>query len=136
MGLIVVTFLGSAVGGVSRHWISDWIGRRQSGRFPVGTLIVNVSGAFLIGLVWAWPETAATPAAQLARDGAMVGLLGGYTTVSSFTLQTLHLFHERQHRTAVANVASSFFLCLLAVAAGVAAGSGLGAHWIAFAAAH
>jgi fluoride exporter len=120
MSVLVLTFFGSALGGLCRHWVAGWVATRQAGRFPLGTLVVNVSGAFLIGMVWAWPHAATNPVSPLARDAAMFGLLGGYTTVSTFTLQTLNLLHDRQRWLAAANIAGSFLLCLAAVAAGVA----------------
>lgn len=108
--------LGSALGGVGRYWLSGLIARRFGEVFPIGTLVVNVTGSFLIGLV----ATLTDPEGRLlihptARQFIMVGILGGYTTFSSFSLQTLDLAREGQWLYAAANVILSVALCLLAV---------------------
>jgi CrcB protein len=108
--------LGSALGGVSRHWVSGWVAGRIGERFPWGTLCVNVSGSFLIGLLAAFmlPEGKVL-LSRTARLLFMVGVLGGYTTFSSFSLQTLNLVREGEWLYAAANVASSVCLCLVSV---------------------
>jgi CrcB protein len=108
--------LGSALGGVGRHWLSGLIAKRLGEAFPIGTLVVNVTGSLLIGLVAALSE----PEGRLlihptARQFIMVGILGGYTTFSSFSLQTLNLAREGQWLYAAANAILSLVLCLLAV---------------------
>jgi CrcB protein len=108
--------LGSAIGGVGRYWLSGWIAQRFGETFPVGTLVVNVSGSFLIGLV----ATLSDPDGRIlinpsGRQFLMVGILGGYTTFSSFSLQTLNLARDGEWLHAAANVVLSLFLCLLAV---------------------
>ena len=108
--------LGSAFGGVGRYWLSGFIAQRFGEVFPIGTLVVNVSGSFLIGLV----ASLSDPEGRLlidptARRFIMVGILGGYTTFSSFSLQTLNLAREGQWLYATANVTLSLVLCLLAV---------------------
>lgn len=113
--------LGSAIGGVARYWCSGVAARLFGETFPWGTLIVNVVGSFVIGFV----------AALTAPDGRffigsaarifiMAGLCGGYTTFSSFSLQTLNLLSERQYFYAGGNIVLSVMLCLLAVWAGSA----------------
>ena len=108
--------LGSALGGVGRYWLSGFIADRYGGAFPFGTLVVNVTGSFLIGLIATLtdPEGRILVSAQ-AREFLMIGILGGYTTFSSFSLQTLTLVREGQWLHAGANVALSLALCLLAV---------------------
>jgi len=115
--------LGSALGGAGRHWLSGLLAHRLGESFPVGTLAVNVSGSFLIGLVAALSD----PEGRLlinptARQFIMVGVLGGYTTFSSFSLQTLNLAREGEWLSAAINAALSFFLCLVAVWLGHALG--------------
>ncbi|TVR81634.1 MAG: fluoride efflux transporter CrcB [Rhodospirillales bacterium] len=113
--------LGSAFGGVARHWLSGLVGRRLGEGFPWGTFAVNVSGAFGIGLC----------AASLAVDHldgdygnawllGVIGFLGSYTTVSSFSLQTLALVRNGERGRAVGNVALSLACCLTAAAIGFA----------------
>lgn len=86
--MLLLTFAGSALGGLARHLLGGWLDRRAGGGFPFGTLAVNVSGAFVIGLV-ASARWEGDPV--LVRQFLMYGVLGGYTTVSTFTLHTLHL---------------------------------------------
>jgi CrcB protein len=111
--------LGSALGGVGRYWLSGVLARSYGETFPVGTLVVNVTGSFLIGLVAALTDTEGrllmSPA---ARSFLMLGVLGGYTTFSSFSLQTLNLVRDGEWLYAGANVVLSVVLCLVAVWAG------------------
>lgn len=110
--------LGSALGGVARYACSTLVAQAVGGGFPWGTLVVNVVGSFVIGLF-------ATAPAGLSPDARLfitVGLCGGYTTFSSFSLQTLDLLRSGQTAAALGNIAGSVALCLLAVWAGAAAG--------------
>jgi CrcB protein len=100
--------LGSALGGVLRFWLSAVVGTRL-GQAYLGTVFVNVSGSFVIGFL------AALGPAPLTRQLFMIGLLGGYTTFSSFSLQTLELAHEGRFFAAGQNVALSVALSLVAV---------------------
>jgi fluoride exporter len=113
--------LGGAIGGPARFFVSGFIAHRFGETFPWGTLVVNVSGAFVIGLISALALTGAFAAD--ARLFVIAGVLGGFTTVSSFSLQTLTLAREGQLRHAAGNVALSLGFCL----AGVACGAGLAA---------
>jgi fluoride exporter len=108
--------VGSALGGVGRYWLSGVIAQRFGEAFPVGTLIVNMTGSFLIGLV----ATLTDPEGRMlisptARQFIMIGVLGGYTTFSSFSLQTLNLARDGEWLYAAANVVLSVVLCLIAV---------------------
>ena len=114
--------VGSALGGMARYWCSGFVARLFGEWFPWGTLIVNVSGSFVIGLF------AALSAAEgpflippEMRIFVMVGICGGYTTFSSFSLQTFALWREGEWFWAGANSVFSFVLCLLAVWLGYAA---------------
>ena len=100
--------LGSALGGVLRFWLAAMMGARL-GAPHLGTVFVNVSGSFAIGFL------AALGPMPFTRQLFMVGLLGGYTTFSSFSLQTLELAHEGKWAVAGANVGLSVILSLLAV---------------------
>jgi len=125
-GLICIV-LGSVLGGSARYFISGQIARRVGETFPWGTITVNVSGAFVIGVLGA---LARDNASWLASPNpwlfAVTGFLGCYTTVSSFSLQTLSLAREGEISRAVANVLLSVVLCLAAVACGFAAGGRVG----------
>jgi CrcB protein len=108
--------VGSALGGVFRYWCSGVAARLAGETFPWGTLIVNVIGSFVIGLFF----TLTGPDGRLfvsstTRQFVMVGLCGGYTTFSSFSLQTLNLLHDGEYLYAGANVVASVLLCMLAV---------------------
>ena len=100
--------LGSALGGVLRFWLSALVATRL-GHAHLGTVFVNVTGSFVIGFL------AALGPAPFTRQLFMIGLLGGYTTFSSFSLQTLELAHEGRWLEAGNNVALSVILSLAAV---------------------
>ena len=100
--------LGSALGGVLRFWLSALVGARL-GHAHLGTVFVNVSGSFVIGFL------AALGPMPFTRQFFMIGMLGGYTTFSSFSLQTLELAHEGRLLTAGNNLALSVVLSLAAV---------------------
>ncbi len=118
--LALVTF-GAAVGGVLRYFVSGFVGRRIGEAFPWGTLVVNVTGAFAIGVMAAFVRG---PISDAWLFGA-TGLLGAYTTVSSFSLQTLALAREGEPRQAFNNVALSLALCPAAAGLGYALAAAL-----------
>jgi len=108
--------LGSALGGVARYWCSGIVAQQVGETFPWGTLIVNVVGSFLIGLIATVSGTDGRfiiPAE--ARQFMMVGILGGFTTFSSFSLQTLTLARDGEWLLAGANIVGSVVLCLIMV---------------------
>ncbi len=111
--------LGSMIGGVSRFWISGLVAARLGQVFPWNTLLINVSGSFVIGLLGAWttPEGPLSAGQRsFATSFLMIGVCGGYTTFSSFSLQTLNLLQrDREWFYAGANVAGSVIFCLAAV---------------------
>ncbi|MBM3853704.1 MAG: fluoride efflux transporter CrcB, partial [Verrucomicrobia bacterium] len=94
MRALVIIALGSALGGVARYWVSGLVAARIGETFPWGTLVVNVSGSALIGVLAAWADSARVGLPPEARQFLMVGVLGGYTTFSSFSLQTLRLLQD------------------------------------------
>jgi CrcB protein len=111
--------LGSALGGVMRYWCSGLVARWFGETFPWGTLLVNVLGSLLIGLI----ATLSAPDGRLllgttARQFVMLGVLGGFTTFSSFSLQTLALAQSGEWLRAAGNILGSVALCLLAVWSG------------------
>ena len=108
--------LGSALGGMARYWCSGIIARTFGETFPWGTIIVNASGSLIIGFL----ATLMSPDGRLlvppdARAFLTIGLCGGYTRFSSFSLQTLHLVRDGEWLWATANVLFSLTLCLAAV---------------------
>ena len=108
--------LGGAIGSGLRYWLNLAVTARAGEAMPWGTIVINVSGSFVIGMVSAMTA----PGGRLdwpveARLFVLVGLCGGYTTFSSFSLQTLALFEAGHPLRAIANVLLSVTLCLLAV---------------------
>ena len=109
-------FVGGGLGSLARWGVSGWIANAFGEFFPWGTLIVNVSGCFAIGLFatltgsegrWLAPAT--------FREFFMLGICGGYTTFSSFGLQTLNLAEKGEWLKAGANSVLSLVLCLFGV---------------------
>jgi CrcB protein len=112
----LVIFLGSGLGGLLRWGLSGWVADRVGQTFPWGTLVVNVSGCFAIGLFAGLTGPDGRFLAPVAlRQFFMLGVCGGYTTFSSFGLQTLNLAEEGQWLRAGANVVLSVVLCLMGV---------------------
>ncbi len=108
--------LGGAFGSIARFWISGLIALRYGQTFPFGTLAVNVTGSFVIGLFAALTDPEGRFLASPSfREFFMIGICGGYTTFSSFSLQTLALAQEGEWLRAGANAVASFALCLVAV---------------------
>jgi fluoride exporter len=118
--------LGGALGSVGRFWLSGLVAARMGPAFPWGTLLVNVSGSFVIGLLAALVEPGGRRYLSPAgREFFMYGLCGGYTTFSSFSLQTLELVREGEMGRAGLNLVASVLLCLVAVWLGYLLGLGL-----------
>jgi CrcB protein len=118
--------LGSALGGVLRYWLSGFVAQNIGQTFPLGTLVVNVTGSFVIGFF----ATLTGPDGRVfigtdARQFVMTGICGGYTTFSSFSLQTLNLARDGEMALAGLNVVLSVVLCLVAVWLGHVAASAL-----------
>lgn len=114
---VLLVALGGAAGGVARYWVSGVVARRYGETFPWGTMAVNISGAACIGIVAGLLlGSDGLPAGHVPLWTALVvGLLGSYTTVSSFSLQTLALLRSGEPLRAAANVFGSLALCLAAV---------------------
>jgi CrcB protein len=108
--------VGCALGGVARVWFSGLLARHFGDSFPLGTLFVNVSGSFIIGFfaTFTGPEGRWLAPSSL-RAFVMPGVLGGYTTFSSFSVQTLDLARNAQWFYAGLNAVLSLVLCLVAV---------------------
>lgn len=113
--------LGGAIGSVARFWASGVVARVCGETFPWGTLLVNVTGSFIIGF---FATLTAPDGRWLTSPGFrvffMVGICGGYTTFSSLSLQTLKLAQDREWLSAGLNVIGSAALCLIAVWLGYA----------------
>lgn len=122
---IPFVFVGAGVGGVARYLLSAWLQGVARGAFPVGTLVVNVTGCLLIGLLAAGVMSGGVLSREDVRLGLVVGVLGGYTTMSSFGLETVRLIGEGRTWAAVAYVVLTNAAGLLAVWIGLRVGRGL-----------
>jgi CrcB protein len=119
---VALVILGSALGGMARWGVSGFVATRIGETFPWGTLAVNASGSFVIGAAAALSAAhGKLPGSPALRDFVIIGLCGGYTTFSSFSLQTLNLARDGEWGRAAGNIIASVALCLLAVWAGYAA---------------
>ncbi|WP_409363121.1 fluoride efflux transporter CrcB [Bradyrhizobium liaoningense] len=116
---VIAIVIGSVLGGCARYFVSGAVARRLGETFPWGTMTINVTGAFLIGILGA---LATHPGSVFAAPNpwlfAVTGFLGCYTTVSSFSLQTLTLARSGEPLSALGNVVFSVGLCLAAVSCG------------------
>ena len=131
MGIYIWVALGGAIGTTGRYWLSGVAARTFGETFPWGTLIINVTGSFIIGFFF----TLTGPDGRLyvgsnIRQFVLVGICGGYTTFSSFSLQTLNLMNDGEWFRAGGNIGLSLVLCLIAVWAGaLLAGTVNGLKW-------
>jgi CrcB protein len=118
MGYLWVA-IGGALGSVARYGFTGLVARVAGVTFPWGTLLVNVLGSLVIGVLGALASADGKPlVAGDARAFLMVGVLGGFTTFSSFSIDTLSLARSGAWGAAGANVLGSVVLCLVAVAIG------------------
>ena len=116
MQMYLAVILGGGLGSGLRFWLSGWAARHWGESFPWGTLLVNVTGSLLIGFF----ATLTGPdgrwlVAPAFRVFFMAGICGGYTTFSSFSLQTLNLLRDGEWFHAGANALLSFILCMAGV---------------------
>jgi fluoride exporter len=118
--------IGGALGSVGRFWLNGVVSRHFGETFPWGTMLINVTGSFVIGVIGALasPEGRMdSPSRAFATQFLMIGICGGYTTFSSFSWQTLRLMQDREWLYAGGNVILSVTLCMVAVWLGYLLGS-------------
>jgi CrcB protein len=120
----MLVLVGGALGSGARYLISLWLLERFGSGFPWGTLTVNVAGSFLIGLIATLADEQ-TVVGPPARVFLVVGVLGGFTTFSSFSLETLRLLEHDGAGMAVLNVAGNSVLSILAATLGIVIGRGI-----------
>ncbi len=118
MTTLLLVALGSALGAPARYLLDRLIQGRRDRVLPWGTLAINVTGSFLLGLLFGLASQSGMDSRILAAAGT--GFLGSYTTFSTFTWETVRLIEDRAYLRALANVALSLVAGLAAVAAGIA----------------
>jgi CrcB protein len=121
IGAYVSVAVGSALGGIARHWFTGVATMLFGTAFPWGTLLINASGSFAIGFFFALTgPDGRYEATGNAKLFVMTGICGGFTTFSAFSLQSLLHFQDGAWRVGSGYVAASVILCLIAVWAGYA----------------
>ena len=111
----LIIALGGAIGTVMRYWVSGLVAERMGKVFPWNTLAVNITGSFIIGILAALTlAEGKVPSTwrPVVVNFLMVGFCGGYTTFSSFSLNTLNLINDREWLFAGANILISVVTCL------------------------
>ena len=117
--------VGSAIGGVSRYLVGGAVQRMAAGTFPVGTLVVNLTGSFLLGLILRYGVETPTLTPEL-RAFLTVGFCGGYTTFSTFSYEAVALLEDGEWTRGSLYIALSLGLSLFATFLGFAAARELG----------
>jgi CrcB protein len=121
---LMLILAGGAVGSAARYLVTIWMAAWLGATFPWGTLVVNVAGSFLIGLIATLADEFGSIGPQ-ARVFLVVGVLGGFTTFSSFSLESLRLVEQHELPRAAMNVLGSVLLGFAAALLGIALGRGL-----------
>jgi CrcB protein len=117
VNLLWYVALGSAFGGASRYALSSFI-QQRAGTFPVGTLVVNISGSLLLGFLMRYALGSTSVSAE-ARALLTTGFCGGYTTFSTFTYETVKLIEDGDYRRAGVYVVLSVVVSLVATYVGM-----------------
>jgi len=121
----MLIFIGAGIGGVLRYWISSGIYLLVGRQFPTGTLVVNVSGCLLMGLLFVLTLERSSEFAPQLRALLLIGLLGGYTTFSSFSIETVNLFESGRWLAAAMNILLNTGICVIATWIGIIGGRNL-----------
>jgi CrcB protein len=119
--LILAIALGSALGGVSRYLLGSVVQRWAGDAFPLHTLLINISGSFLLGLLYRYGAESGGLSPEW-RGLLMIGFCGGYTTFSAFSLETVRLIESGMTGRALAYVGLSVVLSVGATFAGMVLG--------------
>ena len=117
MHLLYIGLFG-AFGCVARYLVSGWVYSATGSALPYGTLVVNLSGSFLLGLIMEASQHSTMFSPEL-RIGITVGLMGGFTTFSTFSLETVRLLEEGSFGSAGANILLNVLVCILAALLGI-----------------
>jgi CrcB protein len=114
---ILLVLAGGAIGTLARFYTSSFAQKYVTNGFPIGTLMVNLIGSFAIGLLWGLFENQQAPS---LRAFLFVGILGGFTTFSAYSIETLNLFKDGNIRMALLNVLLNNVAGILLALAGLA----------------
>jgi CrcB protein len=108
---LLLAFVGGGIGASARYWLSGSVYRFMSSSFPYGTMLVNVLGCFLIGFLMAFlgDRFIVNPALRVFLT---IGILGGFTTFSTFSYETVSMLRDAQYFGAMSNIAFTVFNCL------------------------
>lgn len=124
MWLVVSVGIGSAVGGITRYLLGSFIQQRLAFEFPVGTLVINITGSFILGFILRY--ALATPAISPEVRGLLTtGFCGGYTTFSTFSYETAALLEDGDYRRATVYILASVLIALGGTFLGFDAARGL-----------
>jgi fluoride exporter len=127
--LYAAVMIGGAIGSALRFAMSTWIAEATRSTFPWGTLAINVLGSLVIGLFTGLTgPDGPMLVSPVGRAFVTIGILGGFTTFSSFSFQTMLLLQDGQWFPAVGNILSSVVLCLVATGGGIALANVLAAR--------
>jgi fluoride exporter len=118
MSQVMAIAAGGALGSVLRYWLSTWVYALAGRGFPYGTLVVNVLGCLIMGVLFVLLVERMGENTVL-RAGLLIGVLGGFTTFSSFSIETFSLIEQGDWMRAMANSVASLVLCLGATWVGV-----------------
>jgi CrcB protein len=121
---LVLVGVGGFFGAIARRVVDLWVSERADSAFPFGTLVVNLTGAFVLGLLFAWATERDVLPAEI-RAPVMIGFIGAYTTFSTWMLESWRLVEGGAWQLAALNIAGSVALGLVAVVAGLAVGRAL-----------
>jgi CrcB protein len=118
---LVLIAAGGAAGAISRYLLQGWVQDLSGGRFPWGTFVVNISGSFLLGVIFALSVDRAVLAPEV-RVPLMIGFIGSYTTFSTLMLESWRLVEEGDYLFMLGNLLGSAVVGMAAVVAGLAIG--------------
>lgn len=118
---IVLVFLGGGIGAAARYWLSGIVYQKMNTDFPYGTFAVNAIGCLLIGILMTAMEERFLAQPSL-RVFLTIGILGGFTTFSSFSFETIALLRDGEILYALVNIFTSIFVCLFGTWVGMQIG--------------